>query len=183
MNGMINKFQRYSVFDNQMDISIPASFVQENFQQEILKVQPVVWSIKNQQSIVLGQLEQNDMPLREIVFKEKTQLVSKATELKQIGMYSSSNNGIEKYMSEDEFLVDDSYIYMISCAFRYQNVTYIIFNSGKSILKKVIKDNMLIILDSIRFADQRVKFEKKENKENKENKEEAKDVLTKEKTR
>lgn len=65
----------------------------------------VLWTDKNE-SISLHMLEENQHSLKDIILVARSQLKTEKTELKNLGMYSSKNHDIEKYMSEDELILE-----------------------------------------------------------------------------
>ncbi len=141
-------FERYTVLNEIMDISIPESFKKINFFDD---ENCVLWKTNSNESILLCQLKSNKYAERELLEMVRTQFVAKEQELKNIGVYSCLKDDIKKYMSEDEFVDNETNMYVISCVFRYNDMSFVIYYVGEICIKLLKKEDMFYIFDSIRF--------------------------------
>ena len=145
-------YERVTVLDDILEIAIPKMFNRVFFQGDDKNKQSyVAWANNKNEAIYIYQLEPNQYPLREIMEAARLQMVAEKNELKNIGVYSSESNNIEKLMSEDEVIVGETKIYIVSCGFRYKDMSFIVYYTGNAGIKPLIKENILYVLDSIRF--------------------------------
>lgn len=145
-------YERAAVLDGILEIAIPKMFNRVFFQDNDKNEQSyVAWTNNNNESIIIYQLEPNQYALRDIMEAARMQMVTEEQELNNLGAYSCVSNGIEKFMSEDEIVVDGTDIYIISCVLRCKDMSFVIYYTGNAFVKSSIKENMLYILDSISF--------------------------------
>ena len=143
-------YERVTVLDDILEIAIPKMFnmvvlTDDNKQNHI------VWIKDNNESIYLCQLELNQYPLREIMEAARLQMVAENQQIKNLGVYSCESYGIDKFMSEDEIVGDETRMYIISCVLRYKDRSFLIYYTGNVFSKSSIKESMLYMLDSIKL--------------------------------
>jgi len=145
-------YERVTVLDDILEIAIPKMFNRVFFQGDDKNKQSyVAWANNKNEAIYIYQLEPNQYPLREIMEAARLQMVAENQQINNLGVYSCKSYDIEKFMSEEEIVGDGISMYIISCALRYKDMSFLIYYTGNISVKSSIKENMLYILDTISF--------------------------------